>query len=125
MSSYGVHFIKRRRSESSIYGTLQKSFSQNYLHSYFHINHSAFFTKSWHDKLNLNGQVEVTIPELSYPSKNDKNSRREFVVFRSKFFHSCLDYIIRDTDFTLLLPILLKQWLLSFKKNGIKVVAVL
>ena len=71
------------------------------------------------EQLSLEGQWDVAISEISYPSMYQIVTRGNFVFYDKKIFWSRLTFSVWNPISTLPLRMLLKPWTLSFKKNRI------
>ena len=70
------------------------------------------------EQLNLDGQWEVSIPEMSYPSMYQNVTEGKLTFFDKKPSRLSELYYL-EPGFTLPLPIFLKLWTFSFKKDTI------
>ena len=75
------------------------------------------------EQLNLEGQWEVRVSELTYPLMYQNVTEGMFMFFDEKF-QTRLNFTIWKPLFTLPLQMLLRPWKLSFKRNAITVKAV-
>ena len=88
---------------------------QMHLCNFFQTLHSSLFQFFLPEQLDLEGQWEVAISEISYPSICQIITGGKLISFGLESFQICLTFSIWNRIFPFFLWILLKPWTLSFK----------